>query len=443
LSEHPSKQLLERYSQRRLEAEELLALDDHFSACVACLERWRQMKPGTDALLTLRSSLEVAAEAPTDHLLHKQLLAYAEDRLDEADRELAESHLEACPRCVAQAQELHDRVAREARAVDTLSTPADISSLPPALWTRLTAAVSLSSLRGRFLSLPTRLRMAAAVAALALLVIAVALWLRPQKNGHEIVDRRPTTSPPPSQPPLRPSPEPKPENPAPILLALNDGSGQITLDAQGNFSGLESISPADQQRIKAALETRKVQTPEILEEIRDLSAPVMGPSGGIAFALLSPVGEVVASDRPTFRWRPVSGAISYQITITDPASGYKEVGASPQLQGTKWTADRPLERGRVYTWQITARTDGGKLNATEAGAREAKFKVLEQATIDELARAKKAYPGRRLALGLLYAEVGLLDEAEREMKALVAANPQSPIVKSLLRDVQSKQRRRG
>jgi hypothetical protein len=35
----------------------------------------------------------------------------------------------------------------------------------------------------------------------------------------------------------------------------------------------------------------------------------------------------------------------------------------------------------------------------------------------------------------------LLDDAERELKALVVANPQSPIAKSLWLDLRSKQRR--
>ena len=35
----------------------------------------------------------------------------------------------------------------------------------------------------------------------------------------------------------------------------------------------------------------------------------------------------------------------------------------------------------------------------------------------------------------------LLGDAERELKALVVANPQSPIAKSLLRDLRSKKRR--
>jgi len=71
-------------------------------------------------------------------------------------------------------------------------------------------------------------------------------------------------------------------------------------------------------------------------------------------------------------------------------------------------------------------------------APEARFKVLEQAKAGEIERAKKAYGNQHLALGLVYAEAGLLDEAEREFRALVAANPTSAEAKRLLRAVQAR-----
>ena len=178
-----------------------------------------------------------------------------------------------------------------------------------------------------------------------------------------------------------------------------------------------------------------------IEQLRDPAASIMGSPSTTALQLRAPVGEIVASERPTFRWRPFAGAISYQIIISDPAASYQEVASSPQLKGIHWTVDRPLKRGHVYTWQIIVRTADEELKAPGPEAPAAKFKVLDHATASKLVRAKKSYAGRRLALGLLYAEAGLLDEAERELKALVAANPRSQIAKSLLLDLRSKHRR--
>src|SRR5262249_32030040 len=106
LSDHISTQLLEGYSQRRLEAAELLALDDHLSTCPACRERWRKTNPRVAELLALQASLEVADEAAPTHLSGEELAIYAAGGLDEIDRELAESHFEVCPPCHAQAAKL-------------------------------------------------------------------------------------------------------------------------------------------------------------------------------------------------------------------------------------------------------------------------------------------------------------------------------------------------
>jgi hypothetical protein len=427
LSDHISTQLLEGYGRRRLGVAELLALDDHLSTCPACRERWRRANPRVEALQALQTSLEVADKTEPTHLSSERLAIYAAGGFDEIDRELAESHFEVCPQCAAKAQGLRARTARDVEAVGRSS------ALTGALSAQLMATSGPAPLRSRFPLSPLALKVAGAVAMLALLVLAFALWLRDKKEESAVVVQ--PSAPAPSNPNSSTHP-PFVAPPTPILLALNDGGGTITLDSRGNFAGLDSLAPPDQQRVKAALETREVQISKTIKELRDSAAPTMGGSSGGALALLGPVGAVVAGRRPTFRWRPLNGATSYQITITDSAAGYREVVSSPQLQGRKWTADRPLERGRVYTWQIIARAGDGEVKSPEA-----KFKVLDPAAAGALAKVNRIYAGRRLALGLLYAEAGLLDDAERELKALVVANPQSPIAKSLLQDLRSKKRR--
>jgi hypothetical protein len=63
--------------------------------------------------------------------------------------------------------------------------------------------------------------------------------------------------------------------------------------------------------------------------------------------------------------------------------------------------------------------------------------VLEQAKANELARAKRLFGTSHLTLGLLYADAGLLSEAEREFRLLRAANPNSELARNLLRQVQA------
>jgi hypothetical protein len=63
--------------------------------------------------------------------------------------------------------------------------------------------------------------------------------------------------------------------------------------------------------------------------------------------------------------------------------------------------------------------------------------VLEQAKANELARAKRLFGTSHLTLGLLYADAGLLSEAEREFRLLRAANPNSELARNLLRQIQA------
>jgi hypothetical protein len=61
--------------------------------------------------------------------------------------------------------------------------------------------------------------------------------------------------------------------------------------------------------------------------------------------------------------------------------------------------------------------------------------VIDQAKMNELSRAKRAYGSSHLTLALLYADAGLLNEAEQELQLLRKANPQSEIVRKLLRQL--------
>jgi hypothetical protein len=89
----------------------------------------------------------------------------------------------------------------------------------------------------------------------------------------------------------------------------------------------------------------------------------------------------------------------------------------------------------VYAWQVKALKDGRVFISPSPPARQAKFRILDRARADELSRARRAYASSHLALGLLYAQSGLLDEAERELRVLQRANPNSETADRLLRQV--------
>jgi hypothetical protein len=278
-------------------------------------------------------------------------------------------------------------------------------------------------LTGAFFIQPIRIASAAAVT--ALVFIGVFMWLRSHPDRSEIV----------AQPPSVPAPA-KP----PAVIALNDGGGLVMLDSGGFVKGLNSVSPGDRGRVIAALTTGKVEPPEALDEVRASASALMGSSPSQGFALSGPIGNIVATTRPTFRWRPLAGATAYQVTITDPVAGYNEVATSPTLGATSWTVNRPLQRGRTYSWQVTAQTPNGEVKAPSPAGPEARFRVLEREKAAKLEAARKTYAGHHLVLGVLYTEAGLLKEAEAEFEALVRANPESDLAATLLYSVRSGQR---
>jgi hypothetical protein len=150
------------------------------------------------------------------------------------------------------------------------------------------------------------------------------------------------------------------------------------------------------------------------------------------------VGTVTMSDRPAFRWSAFDGADTCVVRIYD--ADFNEVAASPWLSETSWTVTRALERGRIYSWQVTARAGAKEIISPVKPAPEARFMTLDRAKANELAEAKSASAGSHLTLGILYAQAGLLDEAERELQALLRANPQSALAEKLLRSVRAKRR---
>lgn len=112
--------------------------------------------------------------------------------------------------------------------------------------------------------------------------------------------------------------------------------------------------------------------------------------------------------------------------------------ASAPLSTTKWQLPRALERGRIYKWQVTARKDEQQIIAPAASVPEARFRILAKSKDDELRQLERTNTGSHLARGVLYAQAGLLDEAERELRALVKANPKSEVARKLLRSVRER-----
>ena len=209
-----------------------------------------------------------------------------------------------------------------------------------------------------------------------------------------------------------------------MLVQLNDGGSSLTLDAERRLTGARGWPPEYQQLAKDALSNQRVERSPLLAGLSRPGSSLMGGDDeGRRFAIIEPAGKVLLTDRPTFRWSKLSGATGYVVEVYD--ARFKLAASSPALTGVSWTSP-PLARGQVYSWQVKATRDGQEFIAPRPNAPQAKFRILDQATADEIASARRDYASSHLLLGLLYARNGLLAEAEQEFRELQKANPDSP-----------------
>jgi hypothetical protein len=244
-------------------------------------------------------------------------------------------------------------------------------------------------------------------------------------------------------PPLTlPSPSPNGDAFTQLVTALNDGSTVVGLDSNGRVQGLPvDLTTAEREMIEEALRTQRVSVAELPRELKSKSEGRMGTSTEVAqFTLIWPVGKIVRSRRPRLVWTNLSQRTRYRVQVFD--NSYDLVSESQgYVKTTTWRIPRgtDLRPGGIYIWKVIATSNGtdepsglpSLPSATETFA-EAKFKVLESSKAREIERVKKVFPNSHLLLGLAFARVGLIDEAEREFRSLASANPESELAQSFL-----------
>jgi hypothetical protein len=221
------------------------------------------------------------------------------------------------------------------------------------------------------------------------------------------------------------------------VAQVNDGSGVVTLDQEGKLSGADDLPPRYQSLVKQALSSGRIERSAQLQGLTRASSSLMGSGNQQRdFSVLEPLGNVLLTARPTFRWSALEGATGYVVEVYDEK--FASVASSPQLTDLTWTTSLP--RGRVYSWQVKAIKDGQEITSPRPPAPQAKFRILDQARANELTQAKRAHASSHLTLGLLYADAGMLHEAEQEFRLLQKANPGSDVARKLLRQIQALQR---
>ena len=212
--------------------------------------------------------------------------------------------------------------------------------------------------------------------------------------------------------------------------------GPVTLRSDHSVTGLDQISPGTRKKVAEVLITQRFETPPVLKYLRDQDSSLRGrEKDKEAFRLLAPKGKVLIDDRPVFRWEALPGATAYQVSILD-LNGY-EVASSSVLSGstTQWRSVKSLPRGQVFSWIVVAKIGDIDVASPSASAPEVRFAILSAKDLQVLVKLKTVRS--QLALGVFYANAGLIKEAESSFQKLIEKNPQSTLPAKFLRGVRS------
>jgi hypothetical protein len=222
----------------------------------------------------------------------------------------------------------------------------------------------------------------------------------------------------------------KPAPPKPAAAELRDNGRAIFLTAEGKLQGVTAVSPEESASLIAVLQTGEIpRKPAEPDLVRNRETLLGGDSGAVALRPLSPVGTVVLSTQPVFRWQAPPTAREVHVEIYDEA--FELAAAMPSLNGQTWSPAEPLARGRTYTWTISAVIVGKRVMAPAAPEPEAKFRVATAEEAAQMTQVLDATPQSQLRVAVTAARLGFIGEARMAAARLAAENPGSPLAARL------------
>lgn len=409
MSEHLLTTEIQNYLSRAMEPTELLKADDHLAECDLC---HRQLG---DAELSENTAdfLEISAE-DSEHLSYEQLANYVDEKSDNIEREIADVHLQACVDCAADLQGLFEM--RRLITAD-LQNQAEKEN-----------EKSIFAKIGNFFAAGFIPRLGFAALVVLLLSVGV-FWLISRKSSPEIAVMSPTAT----------ANLAQNQNNSTPLENDSENIDAETAPLTPTPTAVKTFPPKYQAEIERVLAENRLNFPNELSQLKNQTGKLM--SGGtqeVPFAVISPVGKIILSNRPRFSWKALSGVTVYIVNVYD--ANFNPVASSPQISGTNWQPNKPLSGGKIYNWQVTAFKDGQEIKSPIRPAPDARFKIIEARKAGELARLSNRYKNEHLFLGILYANAGLLDEAERQFQKEISKNPNSKQARKLLLDVRAKRR---
>lgn len=425
MTHHLSSLQIKQLCVSALSEDELRAAAVHTAECKACDQRFIEELKRQRGSAPFSFTLEPEFWFRNEHLDFDQLVGLAENTFDEETRELINIHLSTCESCREDVRSFLAFRDASAGEINISYGPTHYESHDhmrgaPWVWQRLQRP-------------PLYVVAAIVLVAVAILIGVIALsrrsgTLEANKQEQTNRDREPS-------PGISPTPAPSVEDSAKVAI-LKDAGGEVSIDKDGRIRGLDEVSENSRQYVARAALSEQIVPADVLRRLSGEPGGVRGNDDGPqSFRLLYPVRRVVTETRPAFRWESLPGVSSYRVYVLDQEG--HQVSQSEELPPTQrqWEVRARLRRGQIFSWFVTALVDGKKFVSPSASAPEMKFAVLSTADFHELSRLKKS--NSHLALGVFYARVGLLNEAEREFEGLVELNPQSELSRKLLQSVRS------
>ena len=412
MTTHLTAEQMQNYLVRRVSVDEVGQMSEHLHGCRTCYGAYL-------TVLQRRFPLEIDFDELGGlkdwHLDGKELADFIEGRMSELDFGYARLHLRECNAC-------EQRVYRASRSWDEYPPSTDIEESFGASWHQYLAGFHSSSHSSR-------------MAAGLLLAIGFALlaWIAVQLNPREFsVAKIPV--------PETPSHD---EQPAGLThgdpdKALKAGLSHPKTPQHASRSTAHSADArvsVQETDIETTLIARNLVIPSAIEMFdKSPGLAVRGSTTHVeSFAVVSPFSTLTKHDRPTFAWTELSGASTYTVSVYD--SNLRLVRTSARLTETQWVIPVSLRPGTIYTWTVTAARDGKEIIAPALPTR-AEFSVAGQADLLRLKRRIDTTVSHA-ARGVIYAEAGLLDEAEQELRTHLSVAPTDGRAMKLLETVQS------
>lgn len=384
MSGHLTEDQFQKYKERKIPTSELLAIGDHLAECKECREKLGGAEERAAILHALIRDLQSAVIKGPEHLTYKQIASYVDGTMNPAQLEIVQSHLEGCIRCKSEWEDL-GKYRKELKSEQPLR--------------KLFAAAI--PLQNKFTAILPRVIGITATFLLFGLLVAIPFQFQINKLKGQLRNSNATKA------------------------EVQDGNWRISVDETGaHVWSLTKFSPEQEQFLRTALVDQRLSVPPFVHEL-------IGTGQG-NLKSLSPAGTAVLSDHPNFKWSSLPLAKSYKVRIYD--ANHNRVAESLELTDISWISQTALERGKNYSWTVTAKLDSREIPTAPF---EAKFRILNQKEADEIKRQQQQYADSHLLLALLYVHDGLIEDAEQEFQEFKKANPDSTIADNLLRNLQS------